>query len=541
MSENIATVKAGVAKNSRFHKIWLVPIVTFVIGLWMVYANWASQGPLIEISLQSAEGIEAAKTKVKRKNVEIGEVLSLALSDDAQGVVLSVRIYKEYTELLRVDSNFWVVRPRVGRGGVSGLSTLLSGAYIEMSLGVADDSAREFDGLERPPVTPFGTPGLHVTLSSEGDRPLTEGQPVLFHGAAVGRIEYVHFNIGERRTYYNAFIKSPHDALITKNTRFWFSNGIAIDLSADGIRVEMATLETIVEGGVSFDVPQGQPLGEPVAERTSFQIYPNKNSIKETQYEHSLSFMLLFEDSVRGLRPGAPVEFRGIRVGEVLRTDIEYPEVDNLLDPTSRIPVLINIVPSRLGFDDTEEDAAIADARIEELIGDGLHGSLASGNLLTGRKFVELDYLPVATEERQAFGDYAVIPTVGGQISRVLDSVARTMDTLNNLPLNDLVDSARGALKQTTTTLAELDEILKDDASHEILLTLNKTLLSFRQLATDFSQGSETHRDLQRGLQSMERMLLELQPVLRELRKKPNSLIFGGESEVDVEPEGAQE
>ncbi len=541
MNDNVATVKAGVSKNLRFHKIWLVPVAAFVIGLWMVYAHWASQGPMIEVTFSTAEGIEAGQTKVKRKNVEVGEVLGLKLTDDAQSVVLSIRIHKEYTDLLREDAKFWVVRPRIGPGGVSGLSTLLSGGYVEMSRGIAEESAREFVGLEAPPVTPIGTPGLHVTLSSDGSRPLVEGQPVLFHGIRVGRVEYVHFNTSERRTYYNVFIAAPYDNLITTNTRFWFNNGVSFDLSADGFRVEMASLETIIEGGVSFDVPPGQPLGERITERAFFAIYPNRNAISETQYEHSLNYVLLFEESIRGLRPGAPVEYRGVRVGEVLRTDIDYPHVDALLVPNSRIPVLIEITPALLGYEDTPADLRMAEGRMDDLIEGGLHGSLGTGNLLTGRKLVELEYIEGVGAERQLFGDYPVIPAASGRVGRLLESAASTLDTLSEMPLDEMVTDASTALKQMTDTLGELDDILDDEASREVFTRLNATLGSVEKLAADFSAGSVTYEELQRSLQSLEITLKDLQPVLRQLRTKPNSLVFGADGRDDPEPKGANE
>ncbi|MEO1246387.1 MAG: intermembrane transport protein PqiB [Pseudomonadota bacterium] len=541
MNDTVATVKAGVSKNVRIHKIWLVPVAAFVIGLWMVYAHWASQGPMIEVTFSTAEGIEAGQTKVKRKNVEIGEVLGLRLTDDAQSVALSIRVHKEYADLLREDAKFWVVRPRIGPGGVSGLSTLLSGGYVEMSRGIAEESAREFIGLESPPVTPIGTPGLHVTLSSDGSRPLVEGQPVLFHGTRVGRVEYVHFNTTERRTYYNVFITAPHDNLITTNTRFWFNNGVSFDLSAEGFRVEMASLETIIEGGVSFDVPPGQPLGERVTERAFFTIYPNRNAISETQYEHSLQYVLLFEESVRGLRPGAPVEYRGVRVGEVLRTDIDYPHVDDLLAPNSRIPVLVEITPALLGYEDTLGDLRIAENRIGDLLGNGLHGSLGTGNLLTGRKLVELEYVEGTGAERQLFGDYTVIPSVSGRLGRLFESVASTLDALGEMPLDEMVTNASTALEQMTATLAELDEILDDESSREVFSRLNATLSSFQKLADDFSAGSATYEELQRSLQSLEITLKDLQPVLRQLRAKPNSLVFGADGNADPEPKGVNE
>jgi len=548
MSEKADSAEARVGSGPKFSTIWLVPVVALLIGIWMVFAHWASQGPLIEITFVSGEGIEAGKTKVKRKNVDIGEVLDMHLSEDAEKIVLSARIDKHEARLLRKDSKFWVVRPRIGAGNISGLNTLLSGAYIEMAPGSDEDSARDFEGLETPPVTPIGTPGLHVTLDSDSNRPLNAGDPILFHGIEVGTIEYVHFNSEERRTYFNAFIAAPYDRLITDNTRFWFSSGVSINLSADGIRLEMSSLSTVLSGGVSFDVPAGQPLGERITQRAFFTIYARESAIYEKQYDHSLSYVILFEDSIRGLRPGAPVEYRGVKIGQVVRTDIDYAEIENLLDPRSKIPVLIEVVPARLGFSDVESELLEADTRIDELIIGGLRAGLATGNLLTGRKYVELQYHDDTSGAVQTFADYTIIPSIGGQLGQLLDNASRTLEVINRLPLDRVVDSAHKALDEVAATLAEfrksateLDEILADPASHELVGTLNTTLGSFQELAADFSEGSATNRELQQSLQSLDLTLQELESVLRNLRRKPNSLIFGGSEEDDLEPKGDRE
>lgn len=548
MTENVKAAKAKLGRGGRFSRIWLVPIAAIVIGFWMAYLHWAKQGPLIEITFVSGEGIEAGKTKVKRKNVDIGEVLELRLAEDAESVVLSVRMNKPETHLLREDSKFWVVRPRIGTGGISGLNTLLSGAYIELSPGSGEETETKFVGLETPPVTPIGTPGLHVTLDSDGNKPLNEGDPVLFHGIEVGTIEFVHFNTEERRTYYNAFVAAPYDQLITTNTRFWFSSGINADLSADGIRLEMTSLATVISGGVSFDVPDGQPKGEQIRERAFFNIYPRESAINEKHYENALTYAVLFDDSIRGLRPGAPVEFRGVKVGQVLRTDTDYPEIENLLDPDSRIPVLIEVVPARLGFSDSETILTDVDNQIDNLVAGGLHAALATGNLLTGRKYIELQYYPDHTGHIQRFADYSVIPSIDDQLGQLLANASKTLDVINELPLSEVFDSAHDALDQMTVTLAEfgksateLDEILKDPASHQLMRVLNSTLKSFQELAVDFSEGSATNRQLQQSLNALEQSMEELEPVLRNIRRKPNSLVFGGRDAPDLEPKGAQE
>jgi len=540
--------QARVGRGARFSRIWLVPIVAVIIGLWMTYLHWVSQGPLIEITFVSGEGIEAGKTKIKRKNVDVGDVIDVRLSDDAERIVLSARINKHEARLLSEDSRFWVVRPRVGAGGISGLSTLLSGAYIALSPGSSSSSADQFEGLEAPPVTPIGTPGLHVTLDSDGNRSLNEGDPILFHGIEVGTIEYVHFNTEERRTYYNAFIEAPYDRLITSNTRFWFSSGLSANLSADGIRLEMTSLATVISGGVSFGVPDGQPRGERITERAFFKVYPRESAINEAQYEHALSYMILFEDSIRGLRVGAPVEFRGVKVGQVVRTDTDYSEIENLLDPQSRIPVLIDIVPARLGFADTEASLVTVDNQISTLIGTGLKAGLATGNFLTGQKYVELQYLDQPADQVAGFAQYTVIPAVGDQLGKLLVNAGRTLDLIGSLPLEQVVDSAQIALDEFAVTLGEfrksateLDDILKDPASHELMGVLNSTLMSFQELALDFSEGSATNRELQRSLQSLEQTMTELEPVLRNLRRRPNSIIFGGTDSPDLEPTGSNE
>ena len=541
MNEEANQVEARVGSRLNFSTVWLVPIVALVIGIWMIYSHYAGRGPLIEITFVSGEGIQAGTTKVRRKNVEIGEVLDLRLSEDAENVVLSVRIYPHAAQLLHRDSQFWVVRPRIGAGGISGLSTLLSGAFIELSPGSLEESADSFQGLETPPVTPLGTPGLHVTLDSAGNRPLNEGDPIFFHGMEVGTIEYVHFNSEKRRTYYDAFIAAPYDRLVTEGTRFWFSSGVNIDLSSDGLSFEIGSLSTLLAGGVAFDVPEGQPLGEHITERAFFTIYPRASAISEMRYENALLFVVLFDDSIRGLRPGAPVEFRGVKVGEVVRTDIDYPEIENLLDPDSRIPVLIDIVPARLGFEDDYSVLADVDEQIIELIDSGLAAGLATGNLISGRKYIELRYEPGQSGAVQTFADYAVIPSIDGQLSELLANASSALAAINALPLDKFVESARNALDEFRKSAAELDQILADPASHELMGTLNRTLMSFQQLVVDFSEGSATNSDLQQSLQSLERTLNELEPVLRNLRRRPNSLIFGGSEDEDLEPTGARE
>jgi paraquat-inducible protein B len=546
MIESTRLPEAKIKPLKTISKIWLVPIVAMFIGVWMLYFHLSTQGPMIEIYFETGEGIEAGKTKIKIKNVDVGTIEDLRLNGETDGVVVAARIKKNDSHLLKEDTQFWVVRPRIGKGGVSGLGTLLSGAYIELSPGISDNYEDQFSGLESEPVTPAGIPGLHITLDSGGYKALDVGDPILFHGIEVGRIEYVYFNPEERVVYYNAFIENPYDSLVTTNTKFWEVNGVEVDLSSDGIRVQSGTLETMITGGVTFDVPNDMPRGEIINGRESFTVFPNEDAIKDYRFKFSLRLILLFKDSIRGLNPGAPVEYKGIKVGSVIRTDTEYPEISNVLGRDSLIPVMISIEPARIGFDDEESELALAEQTLKELLKQGLQGGLATGNLLTGSKFIELQYTDEAIAQPDPFNNYLVLPTFDSQLDKIIKQASKVMDKLQNLPLKTVVDSADDTLQQATSTLKEfqvsaeqLGILLKQATDEELIAGVKNALDDFRKLSIDFSSGSLTHDELQGTLRYMKKALAELEPLLVQLNQKPNSLIFSSSKGKDIEPKGA--
>lgn len=437
--EDIAHSETGRIKSISI--IWLVPFIALLIGAWMLYFQLSHRGDLVTINFENGEGIDAGKTKIKVKNVQVGVVVKVELNDKLNGVVVSARIHNNDKQLLVEDSDFWVVRPKIGKGGITGLGTLVSGAYIELSPGVLNDKKYAFTGLENAPVTPAGTPGLHITLASNGERALQVGDVILFRGIKVGRIEYVHFNVEERTIYYDAFIESRYDELITFNTRFWEVNGFEVNVSADGIQVRSGTLETLISGGVTFDVPAGMPYGEVVTQREVFTIFPNKDAIDNNQQGKGLQYVLLFKDSIRGLKTGAPVEFRGIKIGRVVRTDTAYPEVEHLLDPDSPIPVLISIEPARIGYKDDDTALKQANEDMLVLLEKGLHSSLATGSFLTGSKYITLQYDAGRTNTLKHFSGYAVIPTISNPLDQVVGRFSKLINKVNNLPLGETLNT----------------------------------------------------------------------------------------------------
>lgn len=538
---------ATVKPVHKISKVWFIPLVALLIGSWMVYQNWANQGPLITIYFETAEGLDIDTTKIKLRDITIGKVVDLKLNERLDGIEITARLQKNTDELLKIDTEFWVVKPRIGNGGVTGLSTLLSGAYIELSPGVDEETKYEFVGLESPPVTPLGTPGLHITLDSDNQSGLHIGDPIIFRGINVGRVEYVHFNVEERRVYYNAFIESPYDKLVTTNTRFWRINGIEVDLSADGVQIHSGTFETFLAGGVAFDVPANLPKGEVVSKRAYYTIYEDKKDVLLNQFKNAQDFILLFGQSIRGLNPGAPVEYKGVRIGTVMRTDIDYDEMGNLLDQETRIPVLIQIEPARLGLKDLKEETIEIRERMNKMIASGLHGFISSGNLLTGSKFIEIQYVEDTHSKEQYFSGYQVIPTAASEIDNLLQKLDNIFATLDQLPLNDLVGNVSETMKEMKTAMidfsaasTQVDQFLDNSEGKAMIANVNKTLRSIEVLAKGFSEGSKTHQDISAMLQSLEGALKELTPVLSQLNHQPNSLLFGGEKEADVEPRGKE-
>ncbi|MGQ6281965.1 intermembrane transport protein PqiB, partial [Serratia sp. IR-2025] len=317
MTENNHSV-ADVEKIKRWSPVWIIPIVTALIGAWILFYHFSHQGPVVMLVTTTAEGLEAGKTKIKSRSVDVGVVETVTLSDDLSKVMVQARLNAGMEKLLRQDSAFWVVKPQIGREGVSGLGTLLSGAYIELQPGSkGKDGKDNYQLLDAPPLASPDAKGLRIVLDSEKSGQLNAGDPVLFRGYRVGSVETSYFDPKERAMRYQLFITAPYDQLVTTNVRFWKDSGVAFDMSAQGMRVEMGSLTTLFSGGVSFDVPDGWDRGEPAKEKAEYRLFDNQRSTQDSLYTVYKNYLLFFSDSVRGLQPGAPVEFRGIRLGTV--------------------------------------------------------------------------------------------------------------------------------------------------------------------------------------------------------------------------------
>lgn len=525
--------QATITPLKRISGLWLIPIVTLVVGGWMVYDNWSGQGPLVTISFATAEGLEAGKTKIKIRDVDVGQVEELTLNEALDGVIVSARINLEYKDLLVEGSRFWVVQPTVTLSGVSGLGTLLTGQYIRFSPADTGRNINHFDGLNQPPVTPLGTPGLHVSLTTEGDISFAKGDPIYYQGIAVGKIEDVEFNFSDFRMYYNAFIEAPYHLLVSSNTRFWKTSGIHAELTGNGFELDTGPLLAMISGGISFITPAGQLEGETVAEQTRFHVYPNRSAINEKQYVVAVRYWVMVNDTIGGLYAGAPVSYRGIQIGKVLRTDY-VPEGQSLLNRNMAIPVLIEINPGRLGLSDNEVGLQRASADINTWISQGLHATISSQNFLLGSQLVELQYSDTAVaSELSRFRDLVVIPAGQDTLTRFTDGIELFIAKVNELPLNEVITKLDSLLDQGNAALSSiraLTESSADFVSHnrnvDLVEQLTSTMSSFEALAQSFSSDSQANQQMLNMLQSISFLVEEFRPLVTELKNRPNSLVF---------------
>ncbi|EFE08535.1 hypothetical protein CIT292_07857 [Citrobacter youngae ATCC 29220] len=540
--------EAKVQKVKNWSPVWIFPIVTALIGAWVLFYHYSHQGPEVTLITTNAEGIEGGKTTIKSRSVDVGIVESATLTDDLTHVEIKARLNSGMEKLLHKDSVFWVVKPQVGREGISGLGTLLSGAYIELQPGNKGNKLENYQLLDSPPLAPPDAKGIRVILDSKKAGQLSPGDPVLFRGYRVGSVETSTFDAQKRTISYQLFINAPNDRLVTSNVRFWKDSGIAVDLTSAGMRVEMGSLSTLFGGGVSFDVPEGLEQGEPVGQQSAFNLYDDQKSIQDSLYTDHIDYLMFFKDSIRGLQPGAPLEFRGIRLGTVSKVPFFSPNMRQVFNNDYRIPVLVRIEPERLKAQLGEETDV--GAHLAELLKRGLRASLKTGNLVTGALYVDLDFYPKEppiTGVRE-FNGYQIIPTVSGGLAQIQQRLMDALDKINNLPLNPMIEQATNTLsesqrtmKHLQTTLDNMNKITSSKSMQDLPADMQTTLRELNRSMQGFQPGSAAYNKMVADMQRLDQVLRELQPVLKTLNDKSNALVFEAKDKKDPEPKRAKQ
>jgi paraquat-inducible protein B len=484
--------------------VWLVPVVALLIGGWLIYKAISEKGPEITITFNTAEGLEAGKTKIKCKDVEIGLVEEITLSKDLAQVIVKAQLVREAESYLSENSRFWVVRARVSASSVTGLGTVFSGAYIDIDPGAPGKPARYFAGLEDPPIVTTWEKGRHFTLVAERKGSLDIGSPVYYRQLEVGRVAAYNMAPDGSSVTFKVFIRAPYPEFVRKNTRFWNASGIDVKMDAQGIQVNTESFVSMLVGGLAFDVIEafGAPTEPAAIEDEPFPLYPSHEAAREKIYVTKRYYLLHFSTSVRGLSLGAPVEFRGIPIGHVVDLKLEFDPKTMTFD----IPVIIVLEPGRIyvkGTGNRTGEARTttdeAQALMEQLVQKGLRAQLRSGSIVTGQQFVALDFfsgVPLAKIGHE--GAYPSIPTMPTQIEEIGSKLGQIVTRLDKVPIdqigNDLRDTMQGAKRITNSP--ELLETVK---------SLNAAVKELQSLAAELR--TRTTPEVTAAMQQAQRAL----------------------------------
>jgi paraquat-inducible protein B len=554
-------IRASTRRSRRVSAIWLLPIVAIAIGLWLAWDTLSKEGPTITVTFETAEGLQAGQSQLKFREINLGTVKSLALSPDHSHVVVTLATTKQAEPLLATDAQFWVVKPRLFAGNVSGLSTLVSGSYIGMLPGTASDAHKhDFVGREDPPVLAANVPGRTYLLKASRLGSVTLGSPVFFRDLSVG--EVLGWDIGDMAdsATIHAFVRAPYDKYIHDETRFWDASGFSVKLGGNGVEVQLESLRALLLGGIAFDTLAAPTQTAASSEGHVFPLFANKDAAQAASYSRKVPFVGYFPGSVRGLAAGADVTLHGLKVGQVTDVRLVYDAAKD----TILAPVRFEVQPERfvgIGRQVVKDTAA----GVEMLVNRGLRATLQSANLITGQMVVALEFEPDAPKANVTTEDGTfVIPTSdAGSFSGLEASASELLRKVNSIPfdtlgrnlsqtsegLNDLVNGPqlKQALASLNATLASVQDTVKNlDAGltpamkrlPDVAAGLQKTMADANRLLLSLQAGYGDNTPFSRDLG---RLLVQLNDATRSVRSLADLLSRHPEALIKGRPTGGVE
>ncbi len=553
-NEPPALPQAATRRSRRLSAIWSIPLVAVAIAAWLVWDTLSKEGPTIEVSFETAEGLEAGKSQLKFKDIVFGTVKSLRLSPDHTHVIVTIATTAQADPLLTEGTVFWVVKPRFFAGNISGLETVLSGSYVGMLPPAKPGKHKhEFKGQEDPPLLTAHVPGRAFLLKSKRIGSISVGSPIFYRDLTVG--EVLGWDIGDmaESVTIHAFVRAPYDAYVLDQTRFWNASGISIKLGAAGLDIKMESLRALILGGIGFETPAAERRSAAAEANHVFPLYTDEEEANAASYAREILAVSYFPGSVRGLARGSEVTMHGLKIGEVRDVRLTY-------DPASDAivaPVQYEVQPERIvgiGKRVFKTDAEAVDALLKR----GLRASLQSTSLITGQQSVALDFVAnaPAVEVKQEGSDFVIPTTEGGGFAGLASSATDVLDKVNTIPfdsigknldgiLRSVNDAAKGpelanSLKDLAATLAAAQDLVQHldknmgPASKrlpEISAELQKALANANQLivSIDNGYGSDTkfNRDIGRLMIEFTGAAQAIRSLAETLQRNPEALIKG--------------
>ena len=515
--------------------IWILPAVVILAGAFVVIHEKLAQGVSVEIRFHNAEDLEANKTRIRYKDVEIGEVRDIHVSKDRKEVIVTAMIHRDASEYLVDDTRFWVVRPRVSAAGITGLGTLVSGAYISVDVGKSATRSRQFVGLEVPPIVTLDLPGREFILHADDLGSLGFGSLVFYRHIIAGQVVGYTLDAGGAAVTFKIFINAPFDAYVTGGTRFWQASGIDMSISSDGVKLRTESLTSILQGGVAFQsLPSGATTAVPVD--TAFTLYPDQDRAMRPIETEIRTFVMYFKGSLRGLSPSAPVELHGIAVGEVKSVDVEYDRDAGTL----RFPVTVDLYPQRIRgrkasgarAPAAKEDPETSSRKlVDSLVAHGLRAELKSGNLLTGQKYVDLDMHADAPAEKVWWNEQpSIFPTVSNGLDEIQDSVGNIARKLSKVPFDQISDRLLSTMTSLEQTLKSTDQLMRHvdgSIAPQVEATLVEAQAAMKNAKDLLARDAPLQSDLGATLLQLSRAAKSVSALVDYLERHPESLLRG--------------
>jgi paraquat-inducible protein B len=520
------------SKRHHFSPVWIVPIVALIIGALLIWQNLSQKGPTIEITFRSAAGITPGKSSIKYKDIEVGSVKAIRFSDDLSSVIVTAELSKEMKPYLRERTKFWVVHARLSADSVEGLDTLISGAYIAMEPSSEGEAVTRFHGLEEPPILTEHTPGKRFVLEAESRGSIQQGSPIYYKKLKAGKVIGYHLTPDGRMVHIDIFVKEPFSRLVNTATRFWNASGFRAIIGTEGVEIQTESLTALLSGGIAFGNFEIFGSGKPAASMQHFILFDSKKQAQKVSYRRELYFWVEFNESIRGLKSGAPVEFRGVKVGEV----VDFYLMGDANSTDFKIPILIKIEPERFNFthEDTNQNRGELDMAIfKKLIEKGLRAQLQSANLLTGGLLINLDFYPdAAPVQLHKENGLFLLPSVPATIETLKNSVQSILNNLAAVPLKEIGEEARRTLEAVNRqTLPGVNAALTDVQKQllpsfiKLIENSNRTLEEVRKNYLD--TNAEIHRQMLRLLEEIQRTSRSVRELSDYLNRHPESLIRG--------------
>jgi paraquat-inducible protein B len=521
-----------------FAWVWIVPAVAAAIVIGLAVRGLVDRGPLITISFTDAEGLQAGETRIRHKDVDLGTVESVFLTSDMSRVMVRARMRRSAVAHLTAATRFWIVRPRVGFGGISGLSTLVSGSYIEMYPGEGEPE-RSFVGLDEPPAIIPDTPGRSFTLHANDLGSLVSGSQISYRGVPVGEVEGFALDRQHHQIEIYAFIRSPHESLIHAESRFWNSGGVDVSVGVTGLRFRASSWQQLVSGGISFDTPDAA-LANPSSDAGAvFRLYDNHDDAQQDPHGPTLLYRVNFTGTAAGaVGPGTTVQMLGATIGQVTEAHLQYDDQAQLM----LTRVTLQIDPSRIEIvhrrTAAAAESAAADltagfrARLANLVTHGLRAQVTTANFLTGIKVISLDMVRDAPPARiEQVDGYAQLPS--GSSTDIADILAGVKSVMYHIDSVTAGPELGHAIKELDRTFTNLDRITADvqpqikpliDSLRETADAAQQTLQAARHmLGTSASSGT----DLPRLIRELTEAARSIRALTDYLDQHPEALIRG--------------